>query len=149
MRHVGLVLVLGLLASGCAFDSSGVPDTGFPDDHPDDDPVPASVSGEPNSLPGDAPDIPDEGPWEYTSAERNAILDVANIATVEELDEDVPLDSRAAENIVEYRDGADIMFGTTDDNLFDDLFELDAISYVGDTALDNLLAYAYSAGYLD
>lgn len=147
MRHVGIVVALGLLACGCAFDSSGVPHTGSPDDP--DDLVPASIGDDPASLPGDAPDLPDDGPWDYTTAERGAILDVANVATLEELDLDVPLDSRAAENIVAHRDGDDVLFGTADDNLFDDLFELDAIAYVGPTALDQLLAYAYDTGYLD
>ena len=65
------------------------------------------------------------------------------------LDDAVGLDRRAAENILAHRDGADGTPGTGDDDLFDDLAELDAISYVGATALAALRDYAIANGYLD
>ena len=58
------------------------------------------------------------------------------------LDDDVRLDRRAAENIIVHRDGADGAYGTADDDQFDDLPELDAIAYVGPTALRLLRDYA-------
>ena len=148
MRHVGILVLVGLFLSGCAFDDSGLPGDEPPADDPDG-PVTTSIPADPGSLPGQSADPVDEGPWAYTLAERRAIVDVANIATQTELDDDVPLDSRAAENIIVHRDGADTVFGTADDDPFDDLFELDDVSYVGATALENLLEYAYAAGYLN
>ena len=44
---------------------------------------------------------------------------------------DLGLTSRAAGNIIAHRDGADAVFGTADDDLFDDLVELDKVAYVG------------------
>lgn len=75
-----------------------------------------------------------------------AILGVANTASLEALDVDAALDKRAAENIVAHRDGADMTPGTADDDPFDTLDELDAVAYVGDSALAKLLAYAQAQG---
>lgn len=47
---------------------------------------------------------------------------------------------RAAENLVAHRDGADDSFGTADDDLFDTLEEVDAVSYVGPSAFSQLVA---------
>ena len=65
------------------------------------------------------------------------------------LDDDVGLDRRAAQNIVAHRDGVDGLPSTGDDDLFDDIVELDDISYVGPTALAALRDYAIANGYLD
>ncbi|MFK7930135.1 MAG: fibrinogen-like YCDxxxxGGGW domain-containing protein [Myxococcota bacterium] len=62
-------------------------------------------------------------------SETRLILFVANTADVDELDFDVRLDSRAANNIVDQRP-------------FDTIAELDAVSYVGDSALTKLRDYA-------
>lgn len=43
--------------------------------------------------------------------------------------------STAAKNIIAHRDGADRKPGTSDDNLFDDIEEVDAVRYVGVNAL--------------
>ena len=61
-------------------------------------------------------------------ADSTIILRVANTATLEQLDDEVPLDARAARNIVAARP-----FSTLD--------ELDAVPYVGPTALDRMLAW--------
>lgn len=45
---------------------------------------------------------------------------------------------RAANNLAAHRDGADGRFGTDDDDLFDSLEEVDAVSYVGPTAFAQL-----------
>ncbi len=85
---------------------------------------------------------------QMTEAEADAVLVVVNTVSFETLDIDVALDRRAAENIVAHRDGPDAVLGTGDDNLFDTLAELDAIPYVGESALQKLLAYAASQGLI-
>ena len=60
------------------------------------------------------------------------------------LDDIVRLDSRAARNIVDRRNGSDGIVLTEDDGPFLRLAELDAVAYVGDTAFQRLLAYAKS-----
>ncbi len=86
-----------------------------------------------------APDESTEGAVEaLTAAEVTAILYVANGATVEALDVDVGLDARAAKAIVAHRLGADATPSTADDDPFDDIDELDAVSYVGPSALAKL-----------
>lgn len=46
--------------------------------------------------------------------------------------------TRAAQNLVQHRDGADAQFGTDDDNLFDSVEEVDAVAYVGPLAFSQL-----------
>ena len=65
---------------------------------------------------------------DLSDTEEDAVLALANTASFEELDDDVGLDSRAAEGIVEERP-----FSTLD--------ELDAVPWVGDAALARLLEY--------
>lgn len=84
-----------------------------------------------------------------TAAEIAGVLRVANEASLSELDDDAALDARAAQHIVAYRNGADGAAGTADDQTITTLAELDAIKWVGPVALDKLLAYAYSLGYVD
>jgi phosphatidylserine/phosphatidylglycerophosphate/cardiolipin synthase-like enzyme len=84
------------------------------------------------------------------SPEAQAVLSLVNDPSVdfEELDDDARLHKTAARNIIEHRDGADELPGTGDDDLYDDLDELDAISFVGPTALARLLEYAIDQGHL-
>lgn len=63
------------------------------------------------------------------SLEAQAVLRVANTASQTTLDDNVRLDRRAAENIV-------------DDRPFSTLLELDQVAYVGDAAFEQLLGYA-------
>ncbi len=78
------------------------------------------------------------------SSDAALVLDLVNYpgADLSVLDEKVGLDARAAENIVETRAGADGVFPSADDDLFDDVAELDAVPYVGDGAFTKLVAYA-------
>lgn len=55
------------------------------------------------------------------------------------LDIDVALDRRAATNLVNHRDGGDP---------FDTIAEVDAVAYVGDSALAAILAYATAHGWV-
>lgn len=64
------------------------------------------------------------------------------------LDDDVGLDSRAARSLIAHRDGDDEVFGTADDTLFTSMSEVDAQYYVGDAAMEALLAYAEAQGWV-
>lgn len=75
-------------------------------------------------------------------AEVGAVLAVANTATAEELDEEVGLDARAARNIVAFREGPDGQAGTDDDRTFATWQELDAVAYVGESALTAMSRHA-------
>ena len=68
--------------------------------------------------------------------------------TVQVLDDQVPLDSRAAKNVIAHRNGADGLFGTPDDNPFDTAAEVDAVSYVGPSAMDAMLDFALAGGWV-
>ena len=63
-------------------------------------------------------------------------------STFDFLDITVGLNRRAAEQIVRYRDGPDGLRGTTDDNLYDTVEELDQVKYVGTSTLNLLRDYA-------
>ena len=82
--------------------------------------------------------------------EAYGVLDLLNdpAVTFEILDDLVRLDRRAAENLIAHRDGSDGAPGGGDDDLFDDIDEVDAVPYVGPSALDKLLAYAAAQGYV-
>ena len=84
------------------------------------------------------------------SAEEAGVLALVNDGSVDRdlLDFDVGLDKRAAKNIVAHRDGVDATPGTADDDAYDSIGELDAIPYVGQSALAKLLAYAQTHGYM-
>jgi phosphatidylserine/phosphatidylglycerophosphate/cardiolipin synthase-like enzyme len=56
--------------------------------------------------------------------------------------------SRVAGNIVKHRDGADAKPGTSDDDKFDTLEELDKIPYVGPATLNALVERARDLGYV-
>jgi DNA uptake protein ComE-like DNA-binding protein len=62
--------------------------------------------------------------------------------TLETLDVDAGLDRRAAEKIIAHRDGTDGVAPSADDDAFETLVELDALAYVGDTALLAILSHA-------
>jgi hypothetical protein len=98
--------------------------------------------------PGGAPDLDRSGARVWTPEEESAVVEVANTATLVELDVDAALDSRAATGIVAHRDGPDGLPGTADDDLLDDLAEVDAVSWVGSSALNALADYAAAIGLL-
>lgn len=64
------------------------------------------------------------------------------------LDDLVPLDKRAATNLIAHRNGPDGVYQTADDNPFDSVTEVDDVKWVGPVGLDNLLAYAEAHGYV-
>ena len=63
-------------------------------------------------------------------------------ATLKVFDDDVGLTSLAAQSLIAHRDGPDGQPGTADDDLFDTLDELDAVPYIGPSALATLAAFA-------
>jgi hypothetical protein len=79
-----------------------------------------------------------------TPAEVSQVLELVNYpgVTEAELDTDAGLDGRAARAIAVHRAGPDGRFPSLDDDLFDTLAELDAISYVGNAALEDLVTFA-------
>lgn len=85
------------------------------------------------------------------SAQARGILALVNDPAigVRELDLDVGLSSRAARNIIEHRDGADVEPGTADDDLFDTIAELDAIPYIGPVTMQVLLDEAVERGLVE
>jgi len=70
----------------------------------------------------------------------------APTTTVQLLDVDVALDSRAASALVAHRDGPDKLYNTKDDNKFDNVAEVDAVAYVGTAAMDKLIKYCVDHG---
>lgn len=86
-------------------------------------------------------DIPAED-----SGDAIIALYLANSLDQDTLDFDVTLDSRAAANIVTTRAGADGVEGTSDDVVFETIEQLDAVSYVGASAMDDLVAYGSDIG---
>lgn len=66
----------------------------------------------------------------------------------QKLDDDVKLDKRAAQNLINRRNGVDGEFGTADDEPFIDLEDVDSVKYVGKKALELLADYARENGWL-
>jgi len=129
MRATSLSLIgLSLCISGCGVD--GVPEA---EDGPDDT---FQVDGA-----ADAFGVSDGTP------EACSVLKLANLASLEVLDDDAALSSRTAASITAYRAGPDTVEGTTDDRWIRDLVELDRIRWVGPAAFRSLRRYTQDTGY--
>lgn len=78
-----------------------------------------------------------------TDAQVRQILNFLNDCGTTEslLDGDVGLDSDAAEALVSHRDGADQTCDTGDDDAYDDLDEVDAVTQVGDQTILDVLQW--------
>jgi len=132
------VLVLGALAlNGCAdskCEDSDCSDTG----------------DEAREIPADLEDRLDaRSHWEGTP-EGVAVLAFLNdeSTTLEVLDQDVPLDRRAAGNLIAHRDGGDRIWGSTDDDVFSNMDEVDRVRFVGAKSIDRLVVYASRTGWV-
>lgn len=68
--------------------------------------------------------------------------------TLDVLDHDVALPSHAATKLVAHRDGPDATFGTSDDDPYDDLYEVLGVKYVGPARLEDIVAYAAANGWV-
>lgn len=84
---------------------------------------------------------------EDRSWEASCVLNVANQATLDMLDDDMSLWSVAAKNIVGGRAGPDGEDGTSDDTPYGTLEALDAVSWVGFYAFNQLSKFARKNGY--
>lgn len=96
------------------------------------------------------PDGKSDGGIDEGSPEALAVLALVNDRAVglAELDDEAGLNATAARNIIAHRDGGDRAAATADDDPFDSLAELDAVSFVGPIALAALLDYAKAKGLL-
>lgn len=85
-----------------------------------------------------------DSPW--SDCELESVLQIVNGPELsEELLIESGLHTRAAQNIVAYRAGADQAIGTDDDEHVDSLEELDGIYFVGPVALEQLVAIGADA----
>lgn len=84
---------------------------------------------------------------EEESADALALLEFVNQASFDELDIDAGLRSNAVESIIAHRDGPDATPGTSDDDLFETLAELDKVKFVGTSAFGRMLGFALSNGF--
>ena len=123
-RQTTLFLLVSTLGIGCA------------------DRDPAALEG--LGISADGKSI-DEG-----SPEAVGLLDFLNDpgTTLTVLDDHVPLDRRAAGNLMAHRNGGDATFGTSDDDLFGSVAEVDAVRWVGPKSLERMVAYADSLGFV-
>jgi len=82
----------------------------------------------------------------YSECELDEVVAYVNdpATTAERLRTD-GIHTRAARNAIAHRDGADGVYGTGDDDPFDDVFELDAVPYVGPVAFSQFVAAVSSA----
>lgn len=85
-----------------------------------------------------------EAALSMSEADAASVLALVNYPATDAavLDNQVGLDARAAKNIIAYRNGADGVAPSPDDNTFEDVAELDAIPYVADRAFASLRTYA-------
>jgi len=89
-----------------------------------------------------------DGGLDEGSPDALGVLALVNdpATTADSLKAGAHVTARVATNIINHRNGADGKVGTSDDNAFDTLAELDAIPYVGPKTLDALIAMANSEG---
>jgi hypothetical protein len=84
------------------------------------------------------------------TVEALGILGLLNdpTTTFELLDDAVGLDRRAAANLIAYRNGSDGSVGTADDRAFGSVAEIDAVRWVGSSAIAKLVDYATANGWV-
>lgn len=88
-------------------------------------------------------------PWEGTP-EGVGLLEFINAETTTYavLDREVPLDRRAAGNLIAHRDGGDRLWGTSDDDIYNNVDEIDRVRFVGDKTIDRLVLFAAQDGWV-
>ena len=116
-RTLGLLAILTALG-GCALEADASPD-GIDD---------VGV------LPGGKADGSD-----YRDCELDAVVARLNAGASADEIRGWGVHSRAATNLAAHRDGADGVFGTEDDRLFANIGEVDAVSWVGPVAIQQLV----------
>jgi len=123
-RFLTALLILALTLPACGGDES-----------PDGKYDPAAPSGKADSY--------------YGECEIRQVLAWVNDPEVSaQVMKDEGVHSRAANNIIEYRDGPDGIPGTGDDDYFDDAQELDDVYWVGKRAFEQMvMAVAHRCGH--
>ncbi len=77
----------------------------------------------------------------FSDCELSAVVTWLNdAATTQQVVHDAGVHIRASRNLMAHRNGPDGVFGTSDDDLFDDIGEVDAVSWVGPIAMRELVA---------
>ena len=64
------------------------------------------------------------------------------------LDLDAELDRRAAGNLISHRNGGDDIYGTSDDDLFSSIREVDNVRWVGPRSIERMVDFASSIGFV-
>ena len=92
---------------------------------------------------------PARSSWEGTP-EGVGLVEFINdeATTFEVLDITVGLDRRAAGNLIAHRDGGDRAWGTTDDDIYNSVDEIDAVRFVGPRTIDRMVGYAAKSGWV-
>tara|TARA_B100000575_G_scaffold208311_1_gene169634 strand:+ start:877 stop:1533 length:657 start_codon:yes stop_codon:yes gene_type:complete len=87
--------------------------------------------------------------WEGT-AEGVGLIAFLNDkgTTFDLLDKTVRLDRRAAGNLVAHRDGGDRLWGTSDDDIYNTVDEIDAVRFVGPRTIDRMIEFAARNGWV-
>ena len=82
--------------------------------------------------------------------EAIGLLDFLNDPSTdfEVLDLDAALDRRAAGNLISHRNGGDDVYGTSDDDLFSSIREVDNVRWVGPRSIERMVDYAESIGFV-
>jgi len=87
--------------------------------------------------------------WDGTPKGIGALDFLNDGQTSEELlDDAVALDKRAAANLISHRDGGDDIHGTSDDDPFGSIYEVDEVAWVGPSAIGKILEYADDLGWV-
>ena len=92
---------------------------------------------------------PARSSWEGTP-EGVGLIEFINdeSTTFEVLDITVGLDRRGAGNLIAHRDGGDRLWGTTDDDIYNSVDEIDAVRFVGPASIDRMVTYAAKQGWV-
>ena len=92
---------------------------------------------------------PARSSWEGTP-EGVGLVEFINdeATTFEVLDITVGLDRRAAGNLIAHRDGGDRAWGTTDDDIYNTVDEIDAVRFVGPRTIDRMVGFAAKSGWV-
>ena len=84
-----------------------------------------------------------------TSTEAAVLMLLNDAATTHAtLDAEAGIDTRAASNLINVRNGYDGLYGTDDDHLFGSLREVDEVKWVGPSTIQRLADYARGMGYM-
>lgn len=107
----------------------------------------AACGGE-SSMASASADLIVEVDIQEGTPEALGMVKVANTLDAAALKSKVGLSAKASANVANHRAGQDLQLGTSDDDPFDTLDELDRVPEVGPKSLRKLYAYAKDNGYM-